>query len=77
MWRQKTDRERYVEAYRPERMRRVSLRGDVGPADLKKTTWLGHGHLCNTGMPEWNGKCGTDRNTIQKRMQVCDNNWVR
>ena len=40
--------------------------GDGGPADLKKAKGQGHEHLCETGMPEWNGNLGTDRTTTTK-----------
>ena len=52
------------------------MRGDGGPADLKKTQGQGREHLCDTGMPVRNGNPGTDR-TTQQRLQVCENNWVR
>ena len=35
-------------------------------ADLEKTKGQGHEHLCDTGMPVWNGNVGTDRNTTTK-----------
>ena len=40
--------------------------GDGGPADLKKTNWQGHEHLCDTGMPVRNGNIGNDRTTTAK-----------
>ena len=57
----KTERERYVEEYRPEGTRREQLRGDGGPADLKKTQGQGFEHFCDTGMPVRNGNPGNDR----------------
>ena len=39
------------------------MRGDGGPADLKKTKGQGYEHLCDTGMPVPNGKLGNDRTT--------------
>ena len=51
------------------------MRGDGGPADLKKTKGQGHEHWCYTGM-----LYGTDTlamTELQQRLQVCENNWVR
>ena len=44
------------------RRAQAGANGDGGPADLKKTNGQGHEHLCDTGMPVWNGNFGTDRN---------------
>ena len=44
------------------------MRGDGGPADLKKTEGQGHEHLCR--MPVWNGNLGTDRTTTTKAASV-------
>ena len=63
-------RERYVEEYRPERTHGEELRGDGGPADLKKTKGQGHEHLCYTGMPVRNGNPGNDRTTTTKVASV-------
>ena len=71
-------RERCVEEHRPERTRGEQLRGDGGPADLKKTQGQGLEHLCDTGMTVRNGNPSNDRTTVQQqRLQVCENNWVR
>ena len=69
-------RERYVEEHRPERTPGEQLRGDGGPADLKKTKGQGHEHLCDTGMPVQNGNLGNDRTTTTKAASV-QNKWVR
>ena len=45
----KTERERYVEKHRLERTRGEQLRGDGGPADLKKTKGQGNEHLTTVG----------------------------
>ena len=50
----------------PERTRGGHLRGDGGPADLKKTQGQGHWHLCDTGMHVRNGNPSNDRTTITK-----------
>ena len=63
-------RERYVEEYSPERTRGEQLRGDGGPANLKKTKVEGHEHLCHTGMPVRNGNLGTDRTATTKPASV-------
>ena len=70
-------RERYVEEHRPERTRGEQLKGEGGPADLNETEGQSHEHLCDTGMPVRNGNIDNDRTTLQQRLQVCDNNWVR
>ena len=42
------------------------MRGDGGPADLKKTERQGHEHLCHTSMAVIrNGNLGSDRTTTQ------------
>ena len=46
------------------------LRGDGGPADLKKTKEQDHEHLCDTGMPVRNGNFGIDRTTTTKAASV-------
>ena len=66
----KTERERYVDEYRPERTHGEQLRGDDGPADLKKTEGQGNEHLCHTGMHVRNGNLGTDRTTATKATSV-------
>ena len=38
--------------------------------DLKKTKGQGHEHLCDTGMPVWNGKVSNDRTTTTKAASV-------
>ena len=43
---------------------------DGGPADLQKTTWHGHEHVCHIGMPVRNGNLGTDRTTTTKAASV-------
>ena len=53
-----------------ERTRGEQLRGDGGPADLKKTKGQGHEHLHYTGMPVRKGNRGTDRTTITKAASV-------
>ena len=63
-------RERCVEEHRPERTRGEQLRGDGGPADLKKTQGQGREHLCDTGMPVRNGNPGNDRTTTTKAASV-------
>ena len=66
----KTERERYVEEYRPEGTRREQLRGDGRPADLKKARWQGFENLCDTGMLVRNGNPGNDRTTTTKVASV-------
>ena len=66
----KTERERYVEEHMPERTRGEQLRGDGGPAYLKKTK----GKVMR--IPVRKGNIGNDRTTTT-RLQVCENNWVR
>ena len=39
-------------------------------ADLEKTKGQGHEHLCDTGMPVWNGNFGIYRNTTTKVASV-------
>ena len=63
-------RERYVEENWPERTRGEQLRGDGGPADLKKTKVQYHEHLYHTGMPVRNGNLDTDRTTTTKAASV-------
>ena len=63
--REDRERERYVEENRPERTRGEQLRGDGGPADLKKTKVQYHEHLYHTGMPVRNGDLDTDRTTTK------------
>ena len=46
------------------------MRGDGGPADLKKAQGQGCEHLCDTGMPVRNGNPGTDRTTTTKAASV-------
>ena len=46
------------------------MRGDGGPADLKKTQGQGREHVCDTGMPVRNGNPGTDRPTTTKVASV-------
>ena len=46
------------------------MRGDGGPADLKKTQGQGFEHLCDTGMPVRNGNPGNDRTTTTKVASV-------
>ena len=57
------------------------MRGDGGPADLKKTEGHGHEHLCHTSMPVRNGNLGSDRTTTTKaasvRKQLGPNNSKR
>ena len=62
----KMERERYVEEHSPERTRGEQLRGDGGPAGLKKTEGQGHEHLDDTGMPVRNGNLDNDRTTTTK-----------
>ena len=66
----KTERERCVEEHRPERTRGKQLRGDGGPAALKKTQGQGRVHLCDTGMPVRNGNPDNDRTTTTKVARV-------
>ena len=51
-------------------MREEQLRGDGGPADLKKTKEQCHEHLCDTGMPVRNGNLGNYRTTTTKVASV-------
>ena len=46
------------------------MRGDGGPADLKKTKVQYHEHLYHTGMPVRNGNLDTDRTTTTKAASV-------
>ena len=43
-----------------ERTRGEQLRGDGGPADLKKTKGQGHEHVCDTGIPTRNENLGNE-----------------
>ena len=49
---------------------RTQLRGDGGPAALKKTQGQGRVHLCDTGMPVRNGNPDNDRTTTTKVARV-------
>ena len=54
------------------------MRGDGGPADLKKTEGQGHEHLCDVTsacLYETETLAMTERQ--QPRLQVFENNWVR
>ena len=46
------------------------MRGDGGPADLKKTEGQGHEHLCHTSMPVRNGNRVSDRTTTTQAASV-------
>ena len=46
------------------------MRGDSGPADLKKTEGQGHEHLCHTSMPVRKGNRGSDRTTTAQGASV-------
>ena len=46
------------------------MRGDGGPADLKKTQGQRREHLCDTGMPVRNGNPGNDQTTTTKVASV-------
>ena len=62
MWRREGgERERYVAEHRQDLTRGEQLRGDDGPADLKKTKGQCHEHLYDTGMTVRNGNVGSDR----------------
>ena len=64
------ERERYAEEHMQERTRGEQLRGDGGPADLKKTKGQGRELLCDTGMPVRNGNLSNDRTTTTKAAGV-------
>ena len=57
----KTERDRYVEEYRPERARGEQLKGDGEQSALNKIQGQGHEHLCDTDMPVRNGNLGNGR----------------
>ena len=67
----KTEREREVcRRVQTEANAWRAVERDGGPADLKKTKWKGHEHLCNTDMPVRNENFGTDRTTTTQAASV-------
>ena len=72
----KTEREMYVEGYRPERTRGEQLRGDGGPADLKKTKSKVMG-TCVTPACLHGTETLARTEIQQQRMQVCETKLVR
>ena len=67
-----------------DRTRGEQMKGDGGPADLKKNKGQDHEHLCDAGMPVGppKGNLGNDRTETlamtelqQQRLHVSENNW--